>query len=533
MKQGPRGTLSAGAAQDGRKADLSAARRAFEMAPADPGKALTLLGSIADMPALEDEADLLVRVQACHPDNAEIWAWSGLIADRAGQHAHAKTCYQRSLAIDPQGSVARHNLATLVRKNGQGDEALDILSKGNTAKFPAESWMLLAHLHSDIGDFGAALSAYTQALDMAPALVTAHESLSRLLPQLGRPGEALTSYDRALRQRPDDRALWASAIRSAKDLQMGADLERFAGMACDRFGASPDLLVALALGFAFQGQGALAIAQLRRVIAADPHNVAALLHIVPLLLEAGDIREAESFAFNAIRLDPTDQSGWAWLTVIWRLLQDPREAWLADYDRFIIRIDIREALNDGPLGLRLDDLADHLVSLHKTSHHPLEQSPRGGTQTRGDLFNQDDALLTVFRDVVKARIEAELSELPRDASHPFLSRYSGHGLDFAGAWSVRLRSGGHHAHHIHHKGWMSSAFYAALPPSMGRKGDGGGALVFGVPDLNLPDKIEPSRLIEPVAGQLVVFPSYFWHGTLPFEDKAHRLTIAFDMLPAN
>jgi len=30
---------------------------------------------------------------------------------------------------------------------------------------------------------------------------------------------------------------------------------------------------------------------------------------------------------------------------------------------------------------------------------------------------------------------------------------------------------------------------------------------------------------------LVLFPSYTWHGTVPFHDKAARTTIAFDVVP--
>jgi len=30
----------------------------------------------------------------------------------------------------------------------------------------------------------------------------------------------------------------------------------------------------------------------------------------------------------------------------------------------------------------------------------------------------------------------------------------------------------------------------------------------------------------------VLFPSYLWHGTIPFRDTAARTTIAFDVTPA-
>jgi hypothetical protein len=41
----------------------------------------------------------------------------------------------------------------------------------------------------------------------------------------------------------------------------------------------------------------------------------------------------------------------------------------------------------------------------------------------------------------------------------------------------------------------------------------------------------PRRIATPHAGMLALFPSYLWHGTIPFQDEAPRMTIAFDMLP--
>ena len=37
--------------------------------------------------------------------------------------------------------------------------------------------------------------------------------------------------------------------------------------------------------------------------------------------------------------------------------------------------------------------------------------------------------------------------------------------------------------------------------------------------------------VRPEVGQLVLFPSYFWHGTLPFHSAQPRLTVAFDVVP--
>jgi hypothetical protein len=108
-------------------------------------------------------------------------------------------------------------------------------------------------------------------------------------------------------------------------------------------------------------------------------------------------------------------------------------------------------------------------------------------------------------------------------------------MRFAGSWSVRLRSGGFHISHIHHSGWISSALYIALPDEVAALPDdtaGPGALTFGVPDETLGLELTPRRIEPPRVGRLVIFPSYFWHGTLPFESEQPRMTVAFDALPA-
>jgi hypothetical protein len=40
-----------------------------------------------------------------------------------------------------------------------------------------------------------------------------------------------------------------------------------------------------------------------------------------------------------------------------------------------------------------------------------------------------------------------------------------------------------------------------------------------------------ARYVQPHPGRLVLFPSYFWHGTVPIQGPDARLTIAFDAVP--
>jgi hypothetical protein len=80
--------------------------------------------------------------------------------------------------------------------------------------------------------------------------------------------------------------------------------------------------------------------------------------------------------------------------------------------------------------------------------------------------------------------------------------------------------------HLHPAGWISSAYYVALPEGAGQEG----WIKFGEPRWPTPGcTIE--KVIQPQVGRLVLFPSYMWHGTIPFS-TGERLTAPFDVVPA-
>ena len=58
-----------------------------------------------------------------------------------------------------------------------------------------------------------------------------------------------------------------------------------------------------------------------------------------------------------------------------------------------------------------------------------------------------------------------------------------------------------------------------------------GWIKFGESSFDVALKNPVRRAIQPAAGKLVLFPSYMWHGTVPFHDTAARTTIAFDVVP--
>lgn len=245
-------------------------------------------------------------------------------------------------------------------------------------------------------------------------------------------------------------------------------------------------------------------------------------------------RQAEQIAAESVRVAPFNQEGWANLGLAWRLLGDRREYWLCDYERLIGVVEIEPPSGYADLPSFLQTLAVRLDAMHLAGRAPINQSVRTGSQTKGHLFGRLEPEIVAAQSVLLDSVRRWLGSLPEDRQHPFLARMPGtRSVSVTGSWSVRLGSSGHHSNHVHPQGWISSAFYVRLPPSVLSPQVGGnpGCIQFGQPLERFGLDLPPRRVVSPAPGRLVLFPSYMWHGTVPFVDDVPRLTIAFDMRP--
>ena len=141
----------------------------------------------------------------------------------------------------------------------------------------------------------------------------------------------------------------------------------------------------------------------------------------------------------------------------------------------------------------------------------------------------DDPALKGFIACVDEAVRDYISRLKADVSDPVGCRRTDR-YRFAGLWSTRLADGGWLPNHVHDRGWISSAYYVSLMAAEKPKDQRAGMLKFGEPPRPTPG-CDTDIVHEPVLGRLVLFPSYFWHGTIPFEG-VERLSISFDVIPA-
>jgi uncharacterized protein (TIGR02466 family) len=444
-------------------------------------------------------------------------------AKAAGDLHAAAALYARAVADRPDSAVAEHNLASTLGDLGDfaGAAAASAraLAKGSTAP---ETWLVRARALQGTGDLDAAEAAFLSAIGLRADYVTAHRDLAQLRwMQTADVGAALASVDAT--------RLPALASVEAVVLMSAGEPARAAAVLARAIARAPDaglhLLAAnarAALGDA-EGQLAHATAALRLA----PASTEAAKAAVEALLHAGRAAEGAALAERIGAAAPDDQGVTALIATAWRLLGDPRHAALCDDPALVSMRRIEPPPGWATLDLFVGDLVATLRARHAWRTHPLDQSLRHGSQTQEDLSQVNHPVLRALFAALDGPICAHLAQLGT-GSDPVRRRNTG-GYRFAGAWSVLLRPGGYHTDHVHPRGWLSSAFYVDLPKAIAQEPQGW--LAFGRPGVPTTPPLGPMRHVRPVAGQLVLFPSYLWHGTEPFRGDAPRLTVAFDILP--
>ena len=178
----------------------------------------------------------------------------------------------------------------------------------------------------------------------------------------------------------------------------------------------------------------------------------------------------------------------------------------------------------------LGSLKADLEALHRYRAHPFQQSVRGGGQLPLNAREMARPAIHALFEKFNETVRRHLARLGT-GTDPFRSRNTGRFVQ-AGAWSVRLSSGGYHTDHVHQRGWLSSAFYVAVPSVMKPEAARAGWLRLGKPGITTQPQLAADFHVKPQPGKLVLFPSYMWHGVEPFESDEPRLTVAFDAVPA-
>lgn len=445
------------------------------------------------------------------------------------RHDEALAMMEEALALKPDYPPALHDRAIALHRLNRGAEALaamdELLARGlQTAELFSSTGTILTGL----GRIDDAIERFAEGVRVYPCNAGLHADLARLRWMRGENAETFAApMTRAIADNPDDIAMRLSYAELLNRAGRRDDAESAVRAGLDRAPGHAKLWAML--GYLQDEDGAVddAAVSLDRAMSIAPDQETRKL-FAHALMRSGDADRALEHIRAGLESAPHDQIWLCNLATAQRMRGDPEFERLYQFDRFVQVFDIEPPAPFASVDAFNDALAARLDALHVLNQHPLNQTLREGTQTPKELTKLNDPIIDAFLTCAREAGRKFAASLPHDPAHPFAGRGTGD-VKFSGSWSVRLKPGGHHVNHVHHMGWISSAYYVRLPTRRAEDDPHAGWLKFGEPRIPIP-ACTPLKWVEPKVGRLVLFPSYMWHGTEPFT-RDDRLTIAFDMVP--
>ncbi len=514
------------------------------------------------------------------------WFNLGLIRSHQGDPTDAEAAFRRAISLSPQHGQAVAALAELrlsgVREllgSGKPSQAQALLEDPLIARLPQVLDAQAAVLHA-LGEGRQAVAMGRKALAAAPDNLRIKTNLAAVLSSHTDPEsivEAGQLANQVLAQRPSDGAAHhCLAIVEQKGGQLGSaishahaavaaqpSLDHWLTLADLQAVSSPAQSVQTLIKATSQlGQGA----ELPAAALAPLHRQRGIA-----LLRLSRVEEALSALDQALALAPWDQrtiahrgvalaaSGqWEranrWLGIPQLIERQP----LGCPDGFVSMAAFNAAL--------ANDIAGHSLMRWE----PLGLAARNGGLT-DNLLADDTPAIRGFETSLRAAIDALIAN--RAAIEPFEAAFPGPRYQL-NIWATLVHAGGNIDTHIHEESWLSGAYYVQLPgaeidaepangPANGpayAQADGPGdrpaaqptnqsqpaihdefqnlppqqqgAIEFGRPHADLPQAATAvCEVLKPKEGELLLFPSYLFHRTLPHRSQRPRISISFDVSP--
>jgi len=416
---------------------------------------------------LEEALATCRRLIDVDAERADVFGFAGKIALGLGDHKTAAAYYQRAVAIRPDYAEAHYNLG---------------LALGSR------------------GDFAPAIDAFRAAVRIRPELPQIHHNLGNALLQLGDLDGAVAAYQRTLTIAPES-----------------AETHRNLGLAWHK-----------------AGRTVAAAAAYRRALETRPDWPDPYTNLVTALLELGDMRAANQACNAWLALRPADMEALALKCIALNELGGGAELdRLMDYDGLVQVID-----HDAPPGYAdLEDfnraLAEHVVA-HPTMKVPPADDPtyhNPHLQITDELLVEPKGPMADLEPMMYAAMEGYRAALSAGDEHPFVANWPSRWR--ITSWATLLEGEGNLEPHIHLEGYLGGVYYPDVPDLvMEEDRNHAGWFELGRPPGDLPVQASPPvRLIQPLPGRMLLFPSYFYHRTVPFRSTQRRVSIAFDMIP--
>ncbi len=476
-----------------------------------------------------------------------------------GGHADAaKTEYLRVLMRQPRNADAAHLLGLLLLGENQADEALPYLDKAVEAapgisEFLSTRAVALVNLgrlgdaiadyeralaicpddaglnynlglaFAQNGNFRSARSAFSRAVSLKPDFVEAHGNLGVAHQELGEPSDAVAAFERALSLQPDSPVLLNNLGLALQEAERTSDALKAFERAHQLDPGNAQALCNKGNLLCEMNDWSTASSAYSAALAQLPDLAEANFGLGYVAFRTGDESGAAARLLKCLRHHPGDARALAYLSLVQGSDKSgPGTEPLVDFSRYPVRasLDLSDQI--------LDDLRAHVRGHPSLKWEPAGKSTRSGSQTaRIDEAEPGPMGSLVAR--LKNWLNNHLDDIAVLPEHPHFFRVPD---SYALAiWATVLVRQGRQLAHIHPNGWLSGVVYLTDSPVLD-SGDNPMAGCFEIgrfdPEME-PRSSSDSVFISPKPGQLVVFPSYYFHRTVPFESEHERISIAFDV----
>lgn len=155
---------------------------------------------------------------------------------------------------------------------------------------------------------------------------------------------------------------------------------------------------------------------------------------------------------------------------------------------------------------------------------------KNGVQTSGNLFLLEHRSVRKMLRVIEDQLleyRSFYSNFDEKIIKNWPKKYNIFG------WLIEIKRGGSLSSHMHNEGWLSSSIYLSIPDKINNDD---GNIKFSLDGANFPKLKNPHEkptIIDINKGDMVSFPSSLFHSTIPFQSQKSRVTLAFDVIPAD
>ncbi|MGZ8213845.1 MAG: tetratricopeptide repeat protein [Methylosarcina sp.] len=504
------------------------------------------------LPEAEARAQTLLRL---YPKAVTLYNVLGLCQQGQGKLREAAASFRKLLAIDPRIAEVHFNLGAI---------------------------------HTQLNDSKAAVASFRKALQLKPNLTVAHFNLGALLQEQGFLKESAQHYQKAIDLEP---RFFEAFGNLGTVLQQQGKLEEAEQCYRKALAIQADARGHFNLGTVLYGLGRHqeAVLEFREAVNLDPQFADAWNSLGETLRDLGEMKEAVRCYERALAMQPkygrAQYNLGETLCLAGRLndaipyfeasdFADSKERALqclyktGQFELFKQRFDhiaatarhhsvLLGALSthymtnfgqptnyqfckepmDYVLHTRIDELASPerpllRELLQDIRHLAIAERKQGrlyyGMQSAGNLLLRSEPSFQKLAALIRQKITEYRQHFA--GSREEIIKAFPRRIEFASSWYLRMNKGGYLTSHIHEEGWISGCVYLKLP----EKNSGHeGSFEYGTDGDDYPRLHEdfPSRIIDQLVGDLVLFPSSLFHRTIPFHSDRERICVAFDVKP--